>query len=208
MGAWEVQKGEVPQSFFDETAESATDDSDGGNHTDGELPDGELPDGELPLLMRHVVPVWPACWDPSNCIGPSVYFGPEELSVPDDKGLTILFDIKLEDHGNFTFKPECGWGPGDDCNSGVTLNTNGKWVVFDKHGSKGLDFPVGQWRRVTLELGPGEAWAALAVGNSSTNGEILANTTTFDRFGDFSLKLLLSRYIFADIDNFRIFVSN
>jgi hypothetical protein len=215
MGSWEVQKGEVPwlNHAFDNGAIGIGID---GVHNSDESVHGNargvsntvnntVNNTDLPLLMRHMVPVWPACWDPSNCIGPSTYFGPETMDVPDATGLTIQLDVKLEDHGNITLKPQCGWGPGDDCNFIVTLSTDGKWVVGDKTGTEGLDFPVGQWRRMALEFGAGQAWAAVTVGANATSGLLLANTTKFNRVGGFSLRLFLSRYIRADIDNFRIF---
>ena len=129
-------------------------------------------------VMRQVVPVWPACWGYS-CSGPTTYFGPAQFN----DSTKISFDVLLEDHASIHLV----------AGSSLVLNTSGVWS-FDKKSGTDLDFKVGQWNTVEMEIGR----------SASFNGKVLA-TSDHDSAGHGTpIKLSMDRYIFAQVDNFSI----
>ncbi len=133
-------------------------------------------------VMRQVVPVWPACWGYS-CTGPTTYFGANldgELRQAGE--LKVSLDLRLEDHGGFTFSAQ---------------GSNSKdWVALTMNTSDG--FAVDQWH--SLELRLSSAWQVGAI-----DGKQVFNVSKGQSpASGLSFKAQLDRYIFASIDNFQI----
>jgi hypothetical protein len=92
----------------------------------------------------------------------------------------------VEDHAGFTISGGLA----------VVLNTTGAWSV-GKHEGTGLDFAVGEWVAVELELNYHYV-------SASVNGKLLHNSTDQKAPSDWAIKVALDRYIYASIDNFKI----
>jgi len=129
-------------------------------------------------VMRQVVPIWPVCWGYS-CSGPTTYFGDNSF-----KAVTISMDLLFEDECAIIMN--CG-------KLKFEIATNGTWILNKNTGK--TSFPAQKWHHISVMVGSG--WAA-----ASTDGKMLSNTT--GKYENWSLKLTLSRYVNAQIDNFNI----
>lgn len=196
MGAWEIQ--ESP-------------------HSDGR--------GKV---MRQVVPVWPICWGYS-CNGPTTFFGPSDLHGD----VNISFDVYLDDAADFSIAPQ-GRGDYEFHGFHLDPRSGWKFGEEGQLGKGEADFEVGRWHSVSLRVAKGTMSATLdgaflaqvdlpkstldcsqtmAIEQQSEDqhADLSAGGDSDDlcsrgRDDDkgFNLKVMLSEYVFASIDNFKI----
>jgi len=134
-------------------------------------------------VMRQMSTVWPACWGYS-CTAATTYFGPEIFNT----STRYSVDVMAEDHVGFTFGVSNGVT--------ATVATNGTWNV-GKSSGKGISFDVNTWHTLSLEVHAKNA-------TLSWDGKVLGvDTATSTSDGSF-IKVLLDRYVFANMDNFVI----
>eukprot|EP00039_Didymoeca_costata_P031305 m.34107 g.34107 ORF g.34107 m.34107 type:complete len:723 (+) comp8671_c0_seq2:162-2330(+) len=141
------------------------------------------PAGGSGQVMRQMVPVWPACWGYS-CTGPTTYFGPSDYL---QGTLNISFAVYLEDDAKISL------------NSGKNVlcsldSETGDFVVGKQTGT-GAKFTHGMWHQVSVSTTSSGMVLML-------DGAILGKTT--EGGFDGALMLQLSRYVFANIDNFSV----
>jgi len=156
--------------------------------------------------LRQMSTVWPNCWNSHDCDPPKVWFGPEQFN--DKNGMSVSMDILLKDSGNITFSlaPYNAQQAAQKAAASVTLCTNGTWSVGTQTSDKGLSLPVGKYTRIQLVRSNGFISASVA-------GAILANvsvptTGPASAAGNFTLKVVLSHYYTAAIDNFNVETPN
>ena len=116
----------------------------------------------------------------------------------DQHGVSVALDVRLEESGNISLAltqfDETPSSAAAAMNASVTLCTNGTWVIGSTVGS-GLNLTVGSWQRVELSRLGGSL-------SASVGGELLANTSIpSPAAGNFSLRLMLSHYFVAAVDN-------
>lgn len=156
-------------------------------------------------LMRQVSPVWPACWGYS-CTGPTTYFGPAAFNTTSANGLTLALDVKLEKDASFTL------GLGKTF-YGLTLDSLNNTYTCTSAGSGGTkkgkaSFATNVWHKITVNIKGGLVTATLD-GKTLAGGGGNADADV-DRVGGgsdgFYIVMSLDRYIYADVDNFKITV--
>ena len=109
--------------------------------------------------------------------------------------------VRLEDHGEWTVGVEGGSGGGGK-GGGVTLGTDGSWKLAlgsqQASGPAGsVDFAPNAWHAVQLLMQANGSTAALL------DGKALASVAATPGDG-WRIKVSLSRYIFASMDNFTV----
>ena len=147
-------------------------------------------------VMRQMVPIWPVCWGYS-CAGPTTYFGPKDFI---GTGMQVGFSFMLEDDAEletpaFTLDSKTGHWTFGKGSSGTGASFDAKVVhkiVADLTPITGGLFLDGK------KLAGAPADFALNTAPASAVGSMAANFPT----GAFYV--VLSRYVFAELDDFVI----
>jgi len=192
-----------------------------------EIQDSPYNDGRG-KVMRQVVPVWPICWGYS-CNGPTTFFGPSDLHGD----VTISMDVRLEQAADFSVAPQ-GRGEYEFHGFHVDPRSGWKFGMNGELGRGQADFEVGRWHSITLRVTKGAMSAtldgvllgeadlpkskldcsqtvAIEALSEEQHADLSAGGDSDDlcsrgRDNDmgFNLKVMLSEYVFASIDNFEI----
>jgi len=179
-------------------------------------------------VMRQVVPVWPICWGYS-CNGPTTFFGPSDLHGD----VNISLDVYLESAAEFSIYPQ-GRGDFEFHGLHLDPRTGWKFGLEGQLGHGVVGFETGRWHTVSLRVARGtmsatldgqflgkanlpkstldcSATIAIEEQSESQHADLSAGGDSDDlcsrgRDDDkgFNLKVVLSEYVFASIDNFQV----
>jgi hypothetical protein len=131
------------------------------------------------------------------------WFGPEQFN--DETGLAVTMKIKLRDTGNITFSlVPYATTPNKDAlaAASIVLCTNGSWSIGSKSSDTGLNMSVGEWQQVHISRSNHFLTASVG-GLLLANESIPAKGPGSDN-RNFTLKVMLSHYYSASIDDFMI----
>lgn len=160
-------------------------------------------------VMRQVATVWPVCWGYS-CSGPKTMFAPDTF-----QNTKVTFDILMEDDAKFMINDLEVW-------------TNGTWT-FGIHSGH-ADFRKDTWHTIKYTFKEGmeavhldghflaqnqtvtEVWSSAVVeeGQKFNNFQRTAGSVFLEEgarplsYGHAGLKMALSRYVHASVDNLKI----
>ena len=160
-------------------------------------------------VMRQMTPIWPAGWHGPPHHGPTTYFGPGDPRDTIVKpGVRVSFGIWLDADAELSLtvgEPAGKGNPNPGKNLALSIDSlSGNWTCGDSAGT-GARFAAGAWHNVSLSM-PGSQKGGGGGGGGaqlSLNGTVLGST---GKGAIGSLQVVLSRYIFAMIDDFSVVV--
>ena len=175
---WYDQMGafEIAPKSGDDTGSNNSGGSRGGDNVDN-----------VDNVMRQVVPVWPDCWGYS-CSGPKTYFGPAIFQ----DNVTVSIDAYLETDAALSF--------GLHGKTAMLNSTTGAATFGSCSVNNNVAFGAKMWHTVAVSYGThGGAPDTLTL-----NGKVVCTSPAGKPGGNQAVDLGLSRYIFAEFDNFNI----
>ena len=230
MGAWEVQPAMLQQSLKNNAKQSV--DPAFEPYADSNLGTTASLNGESAgsaahgHVLRQMATVWPNCWNSQDCDPPKTWFGPAMFNDADadtkhdatstaaaagggvnaadttpglKAGASFSMDVLLQDDGNISFAlAPFGASASAMANASITLCTNGSWSVGSASGTDLAGFDAG--KSVRVEVGRARGRIAATVGGRLLGNESVG--TPASSRGNFTLRMMLSHYFVASIDNF------
>lgn len=157
-------------------------------------------------VMKQMAAVWPVGWHGPPHAGPTTYFGPGDPQNTILKpGIILSFSIKLEEDAQLSLvvgEPAGKGNPNPQKNLQLSIDSlSGNWTLGTSAGN-GAKFAKNLWHNVSLAMRTTRVGDGAGCGAQlSLDGAVISSAA---KCATGSLQLVLSRYIFAMVDDISV----